>query len=71
MGEPLLGSEGSRITMQQRTNVSMKLAAYEKGSGEAVSAQSAGQVPAEVGVQDNQTKAATIASSALQDSLRP
>lgn len=52
MDEPLLGSEGSRITMQQRTNVSVKLAAYEKGSGEAVSARSTGQLPAEVGVQD-------------------
>ena len=54
MDDPLLGSEVSRKTMQ-RTDVSVKLAAFEKGSAGADSAGSAGHVPAEVGVQDNQS----------------
>ncbi|CAL8471675.1 g11217 [Coccomyxa elongata] len=68
--EPLLGSEGSRITMQQHTNVSVKLAAaYEKGSGEAASAQSTGQLPAE-GWRANSTKKEELGADAVADELQ-
>ncbi|BDA47061.1 hypothetical protein COCOBI_09-5160 [Coccomyxa sp. Obi] len=69
MDEPLLGSEGSRITMQQRTNVSVKLSAVEKGSGEAVSAQSADQLAAE-GRGANSTEKGERGADAVADELQ-